>query len=309
MGKIQLFSVLMTLNLSACIFGGSSHSGPKSSQGTASKPLQSFLWQVNKGQARNWLFGTIHAGVDAESEMPPEVLQALESSPCFVMETDPSQVNSKELFELSRLPDEQSLDNMLSKAHWEKLLQKLQSTLPEAALKTSQPWFAAMLYLQELIPPGASMDRLLLDRAKAGRKKIVALENWQDAVTAFAKVIDIKDLDEMVSDDNKLLEQNRRLINAYRSGDGERLSQLMLEVSKGQASAQSKLYHLLAARNQLWLPRLDEAIADGGCFVAVGAGHMIGESNLLDLLEKRGYQVHRVEVQAGFWKSLFAPKK
>jgi uncharacterized protein YbaP (TraB family) len=50
-----------------------------------------FLWQISGGQRPSYLFGTIHAGVDA-SELPPIVGSALRHSELFVMETSPGDV-------------------------------------------------------------------------------------------------------------------------------------------------------------------------------------------------------------------------
>jgi uncharacterized protein YbaP (TraB family) len=49
-----------------------------------------FLWQIDGGERPSYLFGTIHAGVDA-TELPPVVDAALHSSDLFVMETAPGE--------------------------------------------------------------------------------------------------------------------------------------------------------------------------------------------------------------------------
>ncbi len=50
-----------------------------------------FLWQIDGGLEPSYLFGTMHAGVDA-AELPPVVSQSLRSSGLFVMETSPGDV-------------------------------------------------------------------------------------------------------------------------------------------------------------------------------------------------------------------------
>lgn len=47
-----------------------------------------FLWQIDGGLEPSYLFGTMHAGVDA-SDLPPIVSQSLRSSKLFIMETSP----------------------------------------------------------------------------------------------------------------------------------------------------------------------------------------------------------------------------
>lgn len=292
MRKFLLLWMSLTLSLSACIFGTADLQGQEGVE--ALHPSPGFLWEVDKQGAKSYLFGTIHAGVNAESELPSYVGRALNASSCFVMESDPSQMSTQELLEMSRLPAGTTLDMLLTKPKWEKLSSKLHPALPNSILKNSQPWFAAMLYLQRLLPPGASMDQLLLDRAKAQDKKIVPLETWRDAIAAFAKAIDFTDLNELLNNEDKFFAQNSALIRAYRTGDSQTLLQLMQDTTQGQASAQNKLYHLLTERNKVWLPRLEQTLAGGGCFVAVGAGHLIGKDNLLDMLSSRDFIVRRV---------------
>jgi len=51
---------------------------------------------------------------------------------------------------------------------------------------------------------------------------------------------------------------------------------------------------LLGDRNRKWLAQIEGYFAQGGAFVAVGLGHLIGPSNLPALLTAKGYTVERV---------------
>jgi uncharacterized protein YbaP (TraB family) len=257
-----------------------------------------FLWKIDKDGKSSWLFGTIHVGVDARRELPAGVWAAMNGASCFVMETDPGTVSSAELFAMSRLPRGKTLDSELTKAAWDKLTGKLGGAIPGPALQGSTPWFAAMLYLQAVAPRGAPMDGTFLAEARAQNKRVEFLEDWREAIVAFAGAVEVSDLEELVTSDAAVEKQTRELLAAYRAGDAERLRQIVTGATRGQTKAEEKMNRVLAGRNEAWLPRLEKAVAPGGCFVAVGAAHLVGNKDLLTLLKARGYTVRRVTAPA-----------
>ena len=49
---------------------------------------------------------------------------------------------------------------------------------------------------------------------------------------------------------------------------------------------------LLSERNQNWMPHVERCLTDNaGCFVVVGAAHLVGQDGLPVLLRKKGYKV------------------
>jgi hypothetical protein len=77
-----------------------------------------------------------------------------------------------------------------------------------------------------------------------------------------------------------------RLVHAYRAGDTSTM-QALLVIPRTEAT-------LLAPRNQKWLPLLEKQFSQGGAFVAVGLGHLLGDSSLVAMLQRAGYTVERV---------------
>jgi len=48
---------------------------------------------------------------------------------------------------------------------------------------------------------------------------------------------------------------------------------------------------LLNKRNKNWVEQLNTIMKNESVFVAVGAGHLVGENGLVSLLKKEGYTV------------------
>jgi uncharacterized protein YbaP (TraB family) len=49
---------------------------------------------------------------------------------------------------------------------------------------------------------------------------------------------------------------------------------------------------LLVERNRNWVPHVDTCLQqDAGCFIVVGAAHLVGPDGLPAMLAKKGYRV------------------
>jgi uncharacterized protein YbaP (TraB family) len=73
------------------VLAGSAPAEAEAAESTAATIDAPFLWQIDGGDKPSYLFGTIHAGVDAE-ELPSIVSHSLRSSEFYVMETSPGDV-------------------------------------------------------------------------------------------------------------------------------------------------------------------------------------------------------------------------
>ncbi|HQD65926.1 MAG TPA: TraB/GumN family protein, partial [Casimicrobium huifangae] len=96
--------------------------------------------------------------------------------------------------------------------------------------------------------------------------------------------------------ENKMEKRLDEMVNAYRAGDGPKLSRVVQEEFGTSAEG-------LAARKRVFddrHPAMAEAIDSyfkqpDSHFVVIGVGHMFGDNNLLEALAKRGVQARRVE--------------
>ena len=79
--------------------------------------------------------------------------------------------------------------------------------------------------------------------------------------------------------------QVAQLRAAYRASDLPALARMLLDPVRGD--------RLLAERNRRWAPRIERYLERGGGFVAVGLGHLLGDSGLLAMLAREGYRVTR----------------
>jgi uncharacterized protein YbaP (TraB family) len=81
-----------------------------------------------------------------------------------------------------------------------------------------------------------------------------------------------------------------RILTAWAKGDMEAIAK---EDQNGEQPDPVVEDAILTARNRDWVGAVDKL--KGRPFIAVGAGHLTGKDNLVDLLKAKGYKVTRVQ--------------
>ncbi len=66
-------------------------------------------------------------------------------------------------------------------------------------------------------------------------------------------------------------------------------------VSKSEFGSEKYEDLLLNNRNKNWVKQLKEIMKKQSVFVAVGAGHLVGDFGLINLLKRAGYKVEPLE--------------
>lgn len=83
------------------------------------------------------------------------------------------------------------------------------------------------------------------------------------------------------------------IVRAWAAGDVDALA---ASVAPKNEEEQASIDVLLLNRNRNWIPTLERLLAENReDLVVVGAAHLAGESSVLDLLEKAGYTVTRIQ--------------
>jgi uncharacterized protein YbaP (TraB family) len=84
-----------------------------------------------------------------------------------------------------------------------------------------------------------------------------------------------------------------RLVAAWASGDVETVAGMMTPRNEAEAAALKLLLH---DRNQRWMPQIEKLLAENReDLIVVGAAHLAGEGSVLDLLDRAGYTVTRIQ--------------
>jgi hypothetical protein len=254
-----------------------------------------FLWEVRRNGAVSHVFGTIHAEYRI-TDLPAVVAERFDAAGVLAVETDATAVSIPQMVAMAFLPQGQSLRAQLGEEHWQKLLAAVGTILPEPALDRVQPWFAALVVsLGDLATsdPSQGMDMQFVLRARKAGKRVVFLEEVSEQLKMLSESGDLDDLKEMLDELDEVRAKLKDMIVAYGSGDFEALTALTLDPEEMRKRPEV-MEKLLFARNRAWMKTLEPLLAEGGVFVAVGAGHFAGDQGLVTLLRKAGFEVERV---------------
>jgi len=270
---------------------------------------QSTLWTVASEQGEIYLGGSIHLLREGDYPLPREFEFAYAEAEHLMFEADIAAddgVLQQAVLEHGLLPPGRTLADELSpEVHADLTAWVRQRGIRFDDLQRLRPWLLTLtLSVMELEARGFSsekgLDQHLEDRARADGKPVSFLETAMDQIEALSaldgEIPDVLVL-QFLRDMEIVEDMLDGLIRAWRGGDLEQLEEIVTrEIRETGPEAWEAL---MVNRNRAWLPAIEAAVDSGTTkFVVVGAGHLVGEGNLRDLLEARGYRVERLEVEA-----------
>jgi uncharacterized protein YbaP (TraB family) len=143
--------------------------------------------------------------------------------------------------------------------------------------------------------PDSGSEKVLETAAKAAGKPITAFETPEEQIRILDSMPEdeqLAGLVEWVGREDEAAQMWEELVKAWAAGDPERAGKLMNQEMAGSPKS-AKL--LLEDRNRRWVAVLEERMKQPGTlFVAVGAGHLMGDKSVQALLAERGIKATRV---------------
>jgi uncharacterized protein YbaP (TraB family) len=263
------------------------------------------VWQVRSGDNTVYLGGTVHLLRASDYPLPTEFEQAYAASSKVYFETDISAMNDMavqvQMLQQLMYNDERSLKTVLNTEAYEALSAHTAKVgLPLMMLEKMKPGMVvSTLQVMEFQRMGFTpegVDMHFNTKAVADGKAIGQFETLQEQI-GFLAAMGEGDESEFILVSLQELEETdtmmQDMINAWRSGDAEALSDLFVASMREEAPA---LYDsLLLSRNLRWLPEIEALLTDSLTeFVLVGAAHLVGEQGLLQLLASKGYAVSQL---------------
>lgn len=295
-----LFVGLLCLAASGC-----AHFGP----GQTATPA---FWRVEgKNGGSLHLLGSVHVGASGGWDLPPAIDEAFSAAQVLVLEVDDSELDANaiawQIHERASLPPQLRLASVISPETHELVVSRLvELELDPEMLEGFEPWFAAFVlvekaYSAEGYSAADGVDRRLLQRA--GNEMFIAgLESVKDQLALFdglPMALQEAMLRDTLLSSTDLWESVDRLLEAWRTGDDERLNALIF----GDLADHPELVPFYEAvffeRNERMTEGFVRWLAsDHRVFGVVGAGHLIGDRGVVALLRERGYQVERVDTRS-----------
>jgi uncharacterized protein len=277
---------------------------------------QGRFWRIERsGTPASYLFGTFHTD-QAVDTVPPPVWQALGRARIAIFELSAAERAAMQ----ARLASDRAfafddaappLSRRLDAARLAVLRRALAARgIPLDHAERMQPWMLfSMLalpacHLRSMATGASALDAVLAESATAAGIPQAGLETYEEALAAFRRIPTDRLLSMLVDTSAQLDREEdifRTNLDLYRAGRIAEIDAFSRWLSTGPGSepGAAAIYdevmdELLGARNRAWMAPLEDQLARGGVFAAVGALHLPGEGGLIELLRARGWRVTRL---------------
>ena len=298
------------LAASAVMFAGEVHAEtPAARSLTAPAPIARAdgdgpaLWAIRDADSTIYLYGTIHMLKPGTAWGSDKVDAAFDrASDIWLEVADPNdQSELGPLIQQYGLSPARPLSSRLTESELTAFADAARADgLNPTQMDPLSPWFAAVMIATAPLgvagyDPALAVELNLRSRAQAAGKPIRGLETAAQQIGGLARMSDdnqmiylryyLKAHDEAAADMD-------RAVAGWLVGDQSAIAVFAQE--NGSDISDEIHQVLMARRNVNWADQLETLLEGSGvAFVAVGAAHLAGEDNLLDLLAARGVSVTR----------------
>ncbi|OBS93818.1 polysaccharide biosynthesis protein GumN [Vibrio tasmaniensis] len=262
-----------------------------SAKQAAAEPL---YWQAKKDDLTLTILGSVHVGDESMYPLPAQITDTLKQSDGLIVETDIRKTEGV-VYPTTTV----TTGDVLNKEQ-KQLLASISKSLdiPTQQLLGSPPWATSLsIQMQQLKKLGygsaSGVDATLAYKATTQDVPVISLEPLQFQIDLIAGQKDsgkewlVSSLDEFDQTDRVV----HCLIESWKAGDVAKLE----EFAKLSEMPSELEKAFLTDRNIDWANKLsanDWKLDSKGHYVlVVGTLHLIGEGNLLQLLEDKGFNV------------------
>ena len=271
---------------------------------------KSLLWKVTGKELKepSYVFGTIHMIDKNDFFLTDAMKDAFGKSDRVVFEINMEEMNDMSvLFKLMgkiTMSDGQTLKDLVSPEDY-KLVEKHFSEmgLPLMFLEKIKPLFLSTFASGDMAPGDLqsgemkSYEMVFMEMAQQTKKEMGGLETIEFQLSMFDS-IPYKAQADMLVDAIKSSgegdDQFKQMVDLYKTQDMPGLYKMIEGDTEGVGEFEDLL---LKGRNKNWIPIMEKMMGSKNTFFAVGAGHLGGESGVVALLRKQGYNVVAVDAR------------
>jgi len=277
-----------------------------SGAGSATKselPAQPPMWVVSDADSEITLYPTLHILPDGVEWKSEEMQKRLADAEEVWFEIKPgSQSDPNIQMTVVKLGFDPT-SSLLSKLNEDEIA-KLESAIAPLgmtaqAVDPMKPWMASTLVgVGALMDKGFSPDagvEAQLEPMVAG-KKIRALETAEGQVEMLASMpeeVQLEMLRQSLADLDDTVELLNEMVQDWAVGNVEDLEDDLIDEMKAEYPS---VYDIIFTnRNENWADQIEKEMQGSGTdFIAVGAGHLVGDDSVQAILKARGFTVKRL---------------
>jgi uncharacterized protein YbaP (TraB family) len=291
---LVIFFVLMVLRTSTL------------AQETPPTSQKSFLWKIQSKTNTVYVLGSLHYSKKEIYPLSEKIEKAFGESEILVVEADVhdiKRIDIQELMKRAFYPGNDTLEKHVSPEIYEKVLEETRGLgIPFELLRKQKPWFLALTLvalesLKSGFDPNLGIDRHFLSKAEDG-KKILELESLDYQLNLVCGLSD-EDQELFLSytlRDLKIMEgELGRLTQAWSSGDTKTMEAILTRSISEDKRFSFIFEKLIYERNSKMASRIEGFLQTKETyFVIVGAGHLVGNRGIVEILKGKGFLVEQL---------------
>lgn len=263
------------------------------------------FYSLTRDNNQLWVLGSVHLGDPSMYPLDSMVTHAWDSSDELVLELDLDKTSPKMMMKWivnkGMYPEGQSLQQEIS----DTLLLRLNSLLTKIGVQPHRfqnfrPWMICIqlsgsMMEQQGLAKEWGVDYRFMHLAKAEGRPLIALETHEEQLSSLESLSLVEPaavLEWCVDDAEELLRAPHKLIDCWKTGDAECLSELVLEGPLVNPEMQVVRESFFDKRNVRMVDRLHGFVRKNrSYFMVVGTGHLLGEQGIINLLMQKGWDL------------------
>ena len=264
---------------------------------------KSFMWKVEgEGGSAAYLLGSLHVLTPEWYPLNATINKAFTDSKVLVEEIDIDEAADPALMMSAMmkamLPDGKTLDQVIAPSVYAEVKRRAENSgLPMMAIQRMKPWLVAITLMAPTLQaagfkPELGVDQHFYNRAVASGMKRQALETMTYQLDRFDQMspkLQEDLLKSTMEDLDKEVAGVKEMAEAWGFGNVAAMEKMTLAGLKQSPELYSRL---LVERNNNWMPQVETCVKErAGCFIVVGAAHLVGPDGLPAMLAKKGYRV------------------
>lgn len=263
------------------------------------------MWKVADSDTILYLFGTIHLLPEGQGWRTAAMDKALAGSDELVLEVaniDDMMASAQAMAKLGLAPGLPPIAERIPEGKRAAMRSMIaESGYPEAVLDRLETWAAALALLGVTfkrlgLDPSLGIERQIGTPFRASGRTVTGLETVEEQLGYLDTLSEDAQralLLSVVEDSAETRAQFSEMLAAWASGDLKGIARTFDDETQMSPELKSAL---MSRRNAAWAEWLAKRMErPGTAFVAVGAGHLVGEESVQAMLAKKGLKAKRVQ--------------
>jgi uncharacterized protein YbaP (TraB family) len=301
--QILMSSIIVLFTLLALLTTSPGCKGGESATATRSK---AFIWKVTSNTTSVYLLGSIHVARPELYPLDEAIEDAFDSADYLAVEINLLEVEplyvSLLVVKYGLYPVGEGLEDNID----EELYNSYENAVIASGVNFEdfeqyRPWVLYISNTQTLYENydyevESGLDIHFMEKAFWSSKEIVGLETAEYQIIQLSSVPDEVVVKAILADiDIDPEEQIDAIFDAWLNGDTSTMSEVFFRGPYIESEIEPLYEKLVYERNVKMAEKIDGFLSgDDIYFVVVGAAHLIGENGLVNLMDKRGYQVEQL---------------